>query len=318
MRTQKIGILDLERMNRWGVRSKWRRGPYPESRNSVQIYQPARHSAATLASKFSHDLLWHDIGDGNMALPDMRVQVILAELAKHGRVSVKDISHRLDVSRETIRRDLKILEREGHLRCVYGGGVKPVVGLDQPAAERMRINAREKGRLAIHAAKLVKSGSKIFVDSGTTTLAFARHLINIEGLNIFTNSLDIAQLFDTGYSGSVTVVGGTLNPSYRALFGPSTLEAIKGHLFDIAFVSIAAVDYTYGFMDYGEDEAAVRRELRARSRHYVMLADSNKFGRSGNIRTLELKDIDTLVTDAQPRADFSEKLKEAQVEVIYA
>jgi DeoR family glycerol-3-phosphate regulon repressor len=253
-----------------------------------------------------------------MAIPDMRVQVILTELAKHGRVFVKDISRRLDVSRETIRRDLKVLEREGHLRCVYGGGVKPVVGLDQPAALRMRINAREKGRLAVHAAKLVKAGSKIFVDSGTTTLAFARHLINIEGLNIFTNSLDIAQLFDAGYSGSVTVVGGKLNPSYRALFGPATLEAIKGHLFDVAFVSIAAVDYDYGFMDYGGDEAAIRRELRARSRHYVMLADSNKFGRSANIRTLELKDIDTLVTDAQPRADFAEKLREAQVEVIYA
>ncbi|QND54653.1 DeoR/GlpR transcriptional regulator (plasmid) [Phyllobacterium sp. 628] len=253
-----------------------------------------------------------------MALPDVRVQVILAELAKNGRVAVKDISKRLDVSRETIRRDLKILEREGHLRCVYGGGVKPVVGLDQPAAERMRINAREKGRLAVLAARLVQNDTKIFIDSGSTTLAFARHLLKIERLNIFTNSLDIAQLFDESYSGSVTVIGGKLNPSYRALFGSSTLEAIKGHLFDVAFVSIAAVDYNFGFMDYGADEAAVRRELRKHSRRCIMLADSNKFGRSANIRTLELQDIDTLVTDAQPRVDFADKLKEAHVEVIYA
>ena len=135
-----------------------------------------------------------------MPLPDLRLSIILAELAKHDRVFVKDLASQLRVSRETIRRDLKQLELDGHLRCTYGGGVKPFAGGgDQPIAQRMRVNAREKARVAARAAKLVQDDTTIFIDSGTTTLAFARHLLQRDRVRVFTNSLDIS-IFQSGSS----------------------------------------------------------------------------------------------------------------------
>lgn len=253
-----------------------------------------------------------------MSPPDLRLNVILAELAKNDRVFVKDLATQLNVSHETIRRDLKQLELDGHLRCTYGGGVKPRVGGDQPVVMRMRVNAKEKARIAAKAASLVRDDTTIFVDAGTTTLAFARHLMQRDRVRVFTNSLDIAQLLSGGSVGELIVVGGRLHADYRALFGPLTIEAIENHVFDAAFISIATVDYTHGFMDFAQDEASVRRALARHAKDVVMLADSAKFGRTATVRTLDLRQVDRLVTEAAPAAAFVTRLEEAGVEVIYA
>jgi DeoR/GlpR family transcriptional regulator of sugar metabolism len=254
-----------------------------------------------------------------MPLPDLRLNVILAELAKHDRVFVKDLASQLRVSRETIRRDLKQLELDGHLRCTYGGGVKPFAGGgDQPIAQRMRVNAREKARVAARAAKLVQDDTTIFIDSGTTTLAFARHLVQRDRVRVFTNSLDIAQLLAGGSVGEVTVIGGRLRADYRAMLGPLAIEAIENHVFDAAFISSATVDYAHGFMDFGQDEASMRRVLVRHTKQVVMLEDGAKFGRTGAVRTLDLRQVHRLVTDAKLTAEFAAKLEEAGVEVLYA
>ncbi|MBY3134465.1 MULTISPECIES: DeoR/GlpR family DNA-binding transcription regulator [Rhizobium] len=250
--------------------------------------------------------------------PQARLQHILEELAKHGRVTVKALAAEFSVSPETVRRDLKQLEMEGHLRCIYGGGVTPRRDADQPISQRMRVNAREKAKIATLAARELRDHTKIFLDSGTTMLALSRYLVDRPLINIYTNSLDIIQTLSGVESNNVVAVGGVLRPSYRAFLGTDTLNVIREHLFDIAFVSAVTVDVNLGFMDLGEDEALVRRALRRHAKQVVMLADSSKFGRQGNFCTYNFRDVDLLITDAPPRADFLEKLEEAQVKVMYA
>ena len=253
-----------------------------------------------------------------MALPELRLNVILGELAKHDRVLVKEMADRLNVSRETIRRDLKELELSGQLRCTYGGAIRAQSEGDQPVSRRMRVNAREKATIARYAARLVRDDTTFFVDAGTTTLAFARHLVNRDRVRVFTNSLDIAQILAGGSVAEVCVVGGRVRPDYRAMLGPLTLEAVERHVFDAAFVSVAAVDYVHGFMDYGQDEASLRRVLARHAREVVMMADSAKIGRTASVRTLELRQVHRLVTDAAPAAPFATKLTDAGIEIIHA
>ena len=253
-----------------------------------------------------------------MNQPESRFKHILSELDRHGRVSVQELAAYFHVSGETIRRDLKQLEQEGHLRCVYGGGVKPNPGADEPIAERMRVNAREKARIAAEAAKLLRNDIKIFLDAGTTTLALAKHLKDLSRVTVYTNSLDIIELLCGAGHPNVFAVGGHLSSRYRAFMGSDPLMIAAQHYFDIAFVGVVAVDYKLGFMDMGEDESLLRRMLRKHSRQCVMLADSSKFGRQGNFCTYDLRDVDILVTDAPVRADFAQKLDQAQVKVHYA
>jgi len=253
-----------------------------------------------------------------MKEPEARFEHILTELTRKGRVSVQELASHFQVSRETIRRDLKQLELDGQLRCVYGGGVKPNPGGDEPIADRMRLNAREKARIAVEAARLLRDDIKVFLDAGTTTLAFAKHLKDWPKVTVYTNSLDIIEVLCGFGLPNVVAVGGNLSTSYRAFMGPDPQAIVAQHLFDIAFVGIGAVDYRLGFMDLGPDEAALRRLLRKHSKQCVMLADSSKFGRQGSICTYELGDVDVLITDAPIRADFAQKLDHAQVKVQYA
>jgi DeoR family glycerol-3-phosphate regulon repressor len=253
-----------------------------------------------------------------MSDPELRFDHILTELNRKGSVSVQQLANHFHVSRETIRRDLKQLEQAGHLRCVYGGGVKPQPGGDEPIAARMRVNAREKARIGAEAAKLLNENAKIFVDAGTTTLAFARHLTDFPNIDVYTNSLDIVELLSGLGHPNVFAVGGKVSPAYRAFMGASSLMFVSQHVFDIAFVSTVAVDYKLGFMDLGEEEANLRRLLRRQSRRCVMLADSSKFGRQGSICTYEPKDIDVLVTDARLKTNFEELFKATSTEVRYA
>lgn len=253
-----------------------------------------------------------------MAIPALRLNLILSELAKHDRVLVKEMADQLHVSRETIRRDLKELELAGHLRCTYGGAIRAQSEGDQPISRRMRANAKEKATIARFASRLVRDDTTIFVDAGTTTLAFARHLVNRERVRVFTNSLDIAQLLAGGSVAEVCVIGGRLRPDYRAMLGPLTVEAIEGHVFDTAFISVAAVDHDHGFMDFGQDEASLRRVLARHAREVVMLADSSKFGRSAPIRSLDLRQVHRLVTDAAPDPSFADTLITSGIDLIHA
>lgn len=253
-----------------------------------------------------------------MVEPEQRLKHTLAELDRHGRVSVHELADFFRVSRETIRRDLKQLELDGHLRCIYGGGVRPRRDGDEPIADRMRVNAREKARIGAAASRLLKGDLKIFVDAGTTTLAFAKHLTGRPQLSVYTNSLDIVEMLCVPGGPEVHVVGGRLDPTYRAFFGRDSVDIVSRHYFDFAFVGIVGIDPRLGFLDLGEDEAFLRRALRRHSRHCVMLADNSKFGRHGSVCTYGLRDVDTLITDAPIPAEFATAIDQAQLKVIHA
>lgn len=252
-----------------------------------------------------------------MAITEQRLRLILSELQRHGRVGVNALSDGLGVSTETIRRDLKELEARGEARRVYGGAVVDRK-TEQPFAERRRVQALQKARIGAAAAALVTEGMSIFVDTGTTTLAFAQHVVDRTDLRVHTNSIDVADALAHNPQAQVTVVGGTLVPMFKALFGPATLEAVARERFDLAVMSIGTLHPDHGFMDRGEDEATLRRLVRRRADRSVMLVDSSKFGRLGPIATFALGEIDVLVTDAPLKGGFADLLRDAKVQVILA
>jgi DeoR family glycerol-3-phosphate regulon repressor len=93
---------------------------------------------------------------------------------------------------------------------------------------------------------------------------------------------------------------------------------MREHFFDLAIIAISAVHAERGFMDYGEDEAIVRRVARAQAKRSVIVADSSKFGRLGSIHTFGLHDVHAVITGATLTRDFSDQFEKSRVEIIYA
>ena len=254
----------------------------------------------------------------SMSFTEQRLELIRDLLRRNQRVHVKDLVEQLKVSQESIRRDLRELETEGFARRVYGGAVLDRQESDQPFAERLRVGAREKARIGEAAAALVKDGMKIFVDEGTTALACLKHLESRKDLTIVSNSLAVAAHFYYASTPSVRVLGGRLRPDYQATFGPETVTAMKEHFFDLAIIAISAVHADRGFMDYGEDEAIIRRVARAQAKRSVIVADSSKFGRLGSIHTFGLQDVQGVITGGSLNRDFTEQFNKSHVDIIYA
>jgi len=247
-----------------------------------------------------------------------RREHILESISTHNRVSVTDIAASLNVSDETVRRDLKDLEKEGLLRRVHGGaiGVAPI--RDEPISTRVQKSAKEKGIIAQLAVELISDHTSIFLNIGSTTEALARRLGRFSDLKLYTNSLNIAKIAREYFGVSVFVTPGQLRKVELDLVGYDTVSYIQNYYFDTVFMGVAGIDVDRGFMDFEEDEVRIRQALVKSARNKVVLADSSKFGKSANICTATFDVIDRLVTDRAPDREFKEQFEKAGMEVIHA
>lgn len=245
-----------------------------------------------------------------------RQDEIRRQLAANGRIRVEAIAHALDVSTETIRRDLAQLEAEGLLRRIHGGAVPFHVDREPPLAERARVRGREKSALGAIAAEMVHDGMSIFIDAGSTQSACARHLADRSNLTVTTNSLDIAAGFSHSPGIRVRVAPGILRHSDNSTGGHDTISYVERFAFDLALVGIGACDAELGWMDFDEDEASLRRLALSRSNRLVVLADSSKFGRRAAVQTYPITQTLTLATDRPPPPPFSDLLPDSGVDVL--
>lgn len=246
-----------------------------------------------------------------------RREFILEGLSQNDRVSVTDIAKEFAVSDETVRRDLKDLEKEGLLRRIHGGAISVAAIRDEPINKRVQKAAKEKGIIAKLAVELISDHTSIFLSIGSTTEALARQLGKFSDLKVYTNSLNIAMIAKEFSGVSVFVTPGQLRQIESDLVGYDTISYIENYLFDTAFMSVAGIDIGRGFMDYEEDEARVRQTIIKSSRNRVVMADSSKFGKTANIYTAPFNAIERFVTDRRPTPEFTAKFKEAGMEVIH-
>ncbi len=246
-----------------------------------------------------------------------RREVILSRIDSEHRVSVMELAEELQVTDETIRRDLKELESEGALRRVYGGAL-PVTRIDDdPISERGYRHAKEKGIIASLARDQISDQTAIFLDTGTTTLALARRLSGFTNVKLYTNSLQIVEAARDHHGIVIQLTPGRLRRVERDLVGYDTISYIQQFSFDIVFMGVAGIDSEHGFMDFGEDEARIRQALLNHARRRIFLADSSKFGVNANVITAPFSDGQIIITDQKLKGSFAKKLDDAGVEVIH-
>lgn len=234
-----------------------------------------------------------------------RRQLILEDLRRDGRVSVKSLSEKLNVSEVTIRQDLRALEDEGILERTYGGAMLRTPS--STAAElsfdiRRRKHKGEKDEIGRAAAALVKDGYGIALDSSTTTYAMIPYLKRYDGLTIVTNSLVIAQQFLDSPRIRVLMPGGTLRRDSISLVGnPGSLPDIN---LNLGFFSAQGVTFEAGITEIGPDEAEMKRALMSRCITKVITVDASKWGKVAPYTYAAARDIARIITtNGVPEAD---------------
>jgi DeoR family glycerol-3-phosphate regulon repressor len=244
-----------------------------------------------------------------------RQQRILEFLRNQERVSVAELAEKYAASQETIRRDLTALADRGLVNKYHGGASLSMVSEDENAfLARMHEHVNEKKMIACQAARLFSPGDSIFIDTGTTTLFFARALSSVSRLTVVTNSLQIARA--VGRSGSrVFMIGGEYHPDAEENLGALALEQVSRFNADHAVITVGALS-TDGAMDFSIEEAEMARAMVKQARYLTVIADSSKLGKRAMFQIFPLSRIDRLVINRLPTGPLMEALKEAQVEII--
>lgn len=226
-----------------------------------------------------------------------RQERILRHLAATGAVSVGALSTDLDVSVDTVQRDLRRLEQHGALRRVRGGALPPSphpAGFD----ERRSVAVGAKRRIAAAAAGLIEPGSVIGLAGGTTMLALSRELERLRPLTVLTSSLDVAQLLAGVDDVDVDLPGGRLHGPSRTLTGSDTVDALRRIRVDQALVSACSLDLAVGLSMQHREEAEVVRALLAGARSVVVLVTADRIGTSAAYSVAACDQIDRVVSDA--------------------
>ena len=243
-----------------------------------------------------------------MKRPGLRHADIVRLVRDKGTVTVGELAEALGVSQETVRRDIRPLERSGELIKLHGAVALPHDVGEAPFERRMRENAEAKRAIARKASSVIEDGDSLMLDTGTTTSMLARELLRKRNLTVVTNSSDIARTLATVNGNKVYMAGGELNGDSGAAFGASAIHFVSSFNVRHAFISIGAIDATAGPTDGSLAEAEFARMLLSRAERRYILTDSSKFGRRALIKVCEFGEIDMLVTERAPPADLASAL----------
>ena len=242
---------------------------------------------------------------------------ILDLLSKRLEIQVSALSERLQVSNETVRRDLRVLEQAGKLKRVHGGAVLLRGKEELPYLTRIETLRGEKERIAdaCHAELALEAGQLVFVGGGSTMLHLAHKLAHSAPARFVTNTIDVAYALAGSGVHEVSLTGGRMHGDHELLVGYDTLSAVTGRVFDLVVTSTNAIDAEIGFLEYEEAEARLHQALERHSRRYVILADHTKFGRTASYAALPIGAIDLIVTDARPAERFVRAFRKARVAI---
>lgn len=237
-----------------------------------------------------------------MFTQEERFKFILDRLELKGRVTVNELASILNVSKETIRKDLTTLENDQKLLRTHGGA-KKYQKTNQELVFNKKINKckKEKKLIAKRASKFISNNQIIFVDVGTTTYYLSEYLHDISNLTVVTSSISSCMQFNKAIeeeriSGQVVMLAGITNPEQHSVKGAMTIEAIQKFKFDISFISCGSFN-RYEVLDFDLDETVCSRQAMTRSNRNILLTDESKINKECYYKISDLNEFDDVITN---------------------
>ena len=250
-----------------------------------------------------------------MVSGDERLISLVNELQAVGRVDVSAAAARLGTTQMTIRRDLDVLVQRGVARRVRGGAISLLARGDEiPYWMRELESPEAKVRIGEAAARLLRDGEAVAIDSGTTALNCAGALFE-RRLTVLTVSLRAADAIADSPTINLILAGGEVRRDERTLVGPAAVAGIAGLRLDAVILGPCGLaDGTVTAYDLGD--AAVKQALIDVSARVVVAAESSKLDRTGMAVVCAAERVDVIVTDAEAPAAALEPWRQAGVEIL--
>lgn len=251
-------------------------------------------------------------------LPSERHQKILDLLLTKNVATIPELMTEFNISIETVRRDLTILEKQGTIQKVYGGAKIKDSSFSEPTMESRMVNRLlQKEAIGKKCCEFINDGDCIFIDSGSTTYHIAKYLTNKKHLTIITNSIPVVnELMNSDFE--IIIIGGKLRHNERSvvtydyIFNFSQLNIQK------SFICVGGITAEKGISDFNMQEAVTRKIIIEQSKEVFVAADSSKFDRNVTISIAGLDKINYIITDSYLTKNTVNSFKKTATKLILA
>lgn len=233
---------------------------------------------------------------------EQRRNEVFASLSRDGSLSVSELAKRLDVTMETIRKDIQFWESKGVLKKIHGGAIISNDEIVRHISMRISENMEAKKRVADKAFKLLPEKGVVFLDCGSTIPCLARLLFIRSGLTIVTNSLIVANtLLDSKHN--VHMAGGQLRSDTSGAVGMWAENNLKNIRIDLAVLGTSGFKGFDGPAVEEFSDAEVKRVVMERSSETIVIADNTKFTSSGLVSYCNWDKVSKFITNPGPEVD---------------
>lgn len=251
----------------------------------------------------------------SIMLKQERHQLILDKLNTRRKVLSVVLSRELDVSEDTIRRDLKELEAKNLLYKVHGGALSMEAKI-KTFDERSHSDINEKKKIAKKAVRLIRNGQVIFMSGSSTNVEIAKLLPPDINATIFTFSLPVALQLSHHPSAEIIFLGGKLNKSALVSTGIDVVNAMSELRVDICFMGVAAIDHDHGITESDWEVAHIKKKMIGISDYVIAMCTGKTLHTSERYLVESIKKIDTLITDFNTDNTVFKSFKEQGIVVI--
>jgi DeoR/GlpR family transcriptional regulator of sugar metabolism len=244
-----------------------------------------------------------------------RQAYILHQVNLHNKVLSADLSHHINVSDDTIRRDLQELAIAGKLIKVHGGALSPSFH-DGIHTSKEVYSYTQKKIIAQKAASLVKDGMFVLTGGGTTIIELARALPNSLRATFISGSIPAIYEYMNHPNIDVIVIGDKISKNSKITVGLDAVSRIRQIKADICFMGVNALSLENGVSDNDWDVVQIKKAMVESSQKVVCLTIAEKLNSQQPLQVCESSKIDTLITELLPDDRLLDRYKEAGIKVL--
>ncbi|WP_138477209.1 DeoR/GlpR family DNA-binding transcription regulator [Dyadobacter bucti] len=248
-------------------------------------------------------------------LKEERFQVILDRLGQEQKVYLGRLSALLNVSEDTIRRDIKELADQGLLKSVRGGAVPHSPG-PHHFRDRMSHDKEQKQIIAVKALDFLKDGQVVVFDGGTSALLIAQSLPKDLHITVVTNSFPIVSLLEEHEHVEVLFAGGRLLKNSFVTIGNDTVQFFKKFRPDICLLGICSIHTELGVTGPDFEESEVKRAMIESSKEVIALATLEKLGTAEAYYVCPTDNLSVIVTDQSSDYEEFDVYKEKGIRMV--
>ena len=220
----------------------------------------------------------------------------------------------LQVSEDTVRRDLQELAHQGEVVKIHGGALS--LSFRSSIEQTTTYSRDEKRTAALKALSFIKPGMFVLTSGGTTIIELARLLPPDLNATFLTPSLSAMMEYVRHPTIEAIFIGSKVSKTSLISVGVDTINQFKNIHADLCILGLNAIDPVYGITDNDWEVVQVKKAMIESSASLIAITIAEKVNSVYPIKVCDTSEIDILITDADPGDPKLEKYRNAGVQVI--